>query len=190
MGKLNCKYKISNHKEYFQPNDVIEGICYLESEEEKDQKLKNVEVQLVEKFDQFVTRKNQQTGEVISSWAPASKTKEKVSLAKGDLIRSGETKEFPFKINLPSKWKVRSGTNVKNWHLALIFKYKTKLKATQGANPFDSTYVIPVKGSQVQSYAASADGEEQSDDMKFCSECGKKIKRTAKFCEHCGSQSA
>lgn len=30
--------------------------------------------------------------------------------------------------------------------------------------------------------------EETSEDTKFCSNCGKKIKKIAKYCEFCGSE--
>ncbi|MBN1800629.1 MAG: zinc ribbon domain-containing protein [Candidatus Lokiarchaeota archaeon] len=188
MGKMICKYEILNHKENFYPNDEIEGIFYIENQEEKDKKLKSVGVQLIDSVDKYVTTIDHVTGNETSEWKTFQKTKEKLQLAKGDLIRSGETKQYQFKVNMPKKWKVMSGGKFKNWHLALIFKYKSGIISSQGDNKFNSTYVIPVQGSQLPSHASSIKKEENSEDMKFCSECGKKIKRTSKFCEHCGAQ--
>ncbi|MFX1256410.1 MAG: zinc-ribbon domain-containing protein [Promethearchaeota archaeon] len=190
MGRIYCRYEIFNPKEEYNPNDEIEGKFYIENQEKKEKKLKKVEIHFVEKFEQFYDTGGD-TGYI--GWRKKKKVLQKYPIAKNENIRSGEIKEFPFKIKLNDKWVPRSGVKYNNWHLGLRFLQKTGIKATQGADKDSGFCILPVRGSlavsSLISAASVANTALNQVDMKFCSECGQKIKRTAKFCEHCGAQS-
>ena len=164
MGKIFCYYSILNAQQIYNPRDTITGIFVVENkgkEGKKDQKLKKVEIHLTEKYQEFkvtqttrskiVVVKGQVTTQKVpkthSAWYDHSKTLAKYQMKKVGLIKSGEIKEFPFEIQLPTTWAPKISGNLRDWHLALEFKQKTGMTLNLGSNPESAYYVLPINNS-------------------------------------------
>ena len=164
MGKIFCYYSILNAQHIYNPRDTIIGIFVIENkgkEGKKDQKLKKVEIHLTENYEEFVVTQTtrskmvvvrgkatmQKVPETHSEWHTRSKTLAKYQMKTVGLIKSGEIKEFPFEIQLPTTWTPKISGNLRDWHLALEFKQKTGMTVNLGSNPESAYYVLPVYNS-------------------------------------------
>jgi len=70
-----------------------------------------------------------------------------------DKIKSGETLEFPFEIELPNwtkkKGKGKEDDTYNEWRLELHFNQKTAMVASRGADKKEATCILPAKGTRL-----------------------------------------
>lgn len=201
MAKIKCGYEIYNTTKLVNPNDIIEGKLTLLNDSKKEKRFKRIEIRVMEKYEHFKQSKN------YSGWRSKKKTLERYSIATEDLYQPDESKEYPFKIKLPPMWVPKTSTGFRDWHVTLDFRYKTGMLESTGA-----ICILPVLGSvrppsysalpkearmpsqtQTQSVVVNVQttdvqGANKEEETKFCSLCGKKIKKIAVFCEHCGGE--
>jgi len=207
--KIHVTYELKDKPLIVKEDDTLEGKIIVTSEEKKDKKLKKLFIELFEIYDALITSRDPETGEESESWVKQKKELKQWDIAKGEKIKSGEKQEYKFEIQLP-KWqrkkgKGKEGDKYNHWRLELHFNQKTGMVASRGSNKSDATCILPVKGSkmtpsfgdpklykkqkkaEIKAEAGGSAESSGSGDMKFCSSCGKQIKKDAKFCEHCGS---
>jgi hypothetical protein len=211
--KVHVTYEIKDKPLIVKEDDKLEGKIIVTNGEKKDKKLKKLFIELYEIYDAKMTRRDPETGETSEYWGGQKKELKQWDIASGEKLKSGEKQEYKFDIQLP-KWQVKKGKGKEedkfnNWRLELHFNQKTGMVASRGSEKNDATCILPVKGSKstpsfgdlklhkkqkkagVKAEAkAKADGSSGGGgggDTKFCSSCGKSIKKDAKFCEHCGS---
>ncbi len=141
MEKIFVKYEINNPKSQYQPLDEISGTFWIENRDEKDKKLKIVEIRVVACFYKLSSTTK------YSTWEPRINVLTKFPIDKGKEIRSGEILKYNFKIQLPKKWKPKTRKTNKDWHLTLGFFQKTGLIATNGADRQTGNFIIPVEHS-------------------------------------------
>jgi len=195
MTKMKCSYEIYNQKELYGPRDEISGTFSIESNAKKDKKLKKVMIHIVERFEKYYAsasyNDNTGHGSAQAGWRPQKKVLKKYPITDNEIIRSGETKDYPFKIELPNVINPRTGDAYSNWRLCVEFLQKSSLKASKGSDKDEAMFIIPVRGysKAVPIVNVNIGGSTILDDndTKFCSECGKVVKKNAKFCEHCGA---
>ncbi|NVM19848.1 MAG: hypothetical protein HWN80_19250 [Candidatus Lokiarchaeota archaeon] len=168
MTKIYCYYTILNPKEVYNPNDKISGIFYIENKEKegsKDRLLKKIEIQLMEIYQERVSyeQKSLLTGEMETKykWVNHQKKLQKYYYKKKYPIKPGEIKEFEFEMPLPKTWSPKVSGNLKDWHLALLFKQKTGMKLSLGKSPNTAYYVIPVQHSARPGSSPSIAGEKE-----------------------------
>ena len=205
--KVHVTYEIKDKPLIVKEDDKLVGKIIVTNGEKKDKKLKKLYIELYEIYDAHWVNTNSETGEETEGWRTTKKELKQWDIASGEKLKSGEKQEFKFDIQLP-KWQRKKGKDkFKNWQLELHFNQKTGMVASRGSNKTDATCVLPVKGSKgtpsfgdlklykkqqkagVKAKATAKAGGSSGgagDDMKFCSSCGKKVKKEAKFCEHCG----
>ena len=141
MGKItqiHVGYELKNPPVIIEPNDELEGIIIVTNNSEKDQKLKELFIELVESYDQ----------DFGEGFSPVKEKIKSYYLNTRGLIRAGETQEYQFKIKL-TKWKRKKGKKYNDWNLQLRFKQKTKLIASRGSISRNATCILPVKGTMV-----------------------------------------
>ncbi|MFX1276671.1 MAG: zinc ribbon domain-containing protein [Promethearchaeota archaeon] len=195
MTKIKCSYDIYDQKELYGPNDEISGVFSIESNAKKDKKLKKVEIHVVERFEKYYAHAsyndNTGYGHASAGWRPQKKVLKKYPIAENEFIHSGETKDYPFKIELPNRISPRTGEAYSNWRLCVEFVQKSSLKASKGSDKDASQFIVPVRGydqpvSVINVNVGGTTTIAGDNETKFCSECGKVVKKSAKFCEHCG----
>lgn len=153
MGtKVHVAYEIKNPPLIVKPNDEIEGKIIVTNGEKKDKKLKKLFIELYDMYTALITSKDPQTGEETESWRDQKKELKQWNIASGEKLKSGEKKEYPFKIKLPT-WKKKKGKGkdddeYNNWRLELHFNQKTGMVASRGSEKNDATCILPVKGSK------------------------------------------
>jgi FtsZ-binding cell division protein ZapB len=148
MGKIYCRYNITNPTALILPNAVITGVFSIQSEEKKEEKLKSVEIQGVEQFEEEIEEENPQTHARHWVWQTRVNRLFTHVITKNDKIAPHETKEYPFELRMPSNWKIRIGPHLRDWHVMLQFCQKTGLETTPGANIEEATCILPVEGTQ------------------------------------------
>ena len=197
-SKMYLRYEINDPPNMVNPNDTLSGTLYIESQDKKDKKIKKLFIDCVELYEEYV-KSEDADGNVSWDWVNQKKQLKRYELTAGEKIKSGDTKKYKWEIQLPSSWSRKKSDKEKGWHMALHFKQKTGMKASLGANKNDATCVLPVKHSKASPSFGSLKKDKSAPaaaapaaaggggDMKFCSSCGKKVKKEAKFCEHCGS---
>jgi hypothetical protein len=138
LTKIHVSYEIKDPPMIVEPNDELEGKIVVTNNGEKDQKFKELFIDLVEVYDE-------DTGEGLDP----RKTKLQTYFynTKG-VIKAGETQEYKFKIAL-SKWRRKKGKRIYNWNIQLQFKQKTKMVATRGSIKRNATCILPVFGTMV-----------------------------------------
>ena len=190
MG-ITCKYEIHDLKDTYYPNDEISGIFIIESDEEKDKKLKNVEIHLVISFSRDVESVGGRAH--YSQYGNIGHEKgaiiiKKYNIAKGDIIKPGEVIKYDFNIKLPNQLIPQAMSMFFfDCDVSLWFMQKTGRKLSRGSDEDSAICAIKVSGSVGTASSSGAPSiQEGSADTKFCFKCGKKVRRDAKFCEHCG----
>ncbi|MEE9377284.1 MAG: hypothetical protein V3V33_04525 [Candidatus Lokiarchaeia archaeon] len=204
MPKIYCDYKILDPPSLVNPNDIISGVLAIKYEGKKERTIKKIEIQCHEIYSYLKYSSSLEEYE----WKNKDNTLQKWILTKNIIIQPEEMKEFPFQIKLPSTWSPK--IDARDWHIPLIFH----LKAGVLLSGTIAYCVLPVSGSmRPPSFSASepqlkVTGQEQTQtqkvvvniskndlqesdkeiETKFCSFCGKKIKKEAVFCEFCGGK--
>ncbi len=150
--KVHVEYEIKDPPLIVKPNDEIEGKIIVTNGEKKDKKLKKLFIELYDMYTALVTTTNSETGEETESWVQKKKELKQWNIASGDKLKSGEKKEFPFKIQLPNwqkkKGKGKEGDEYNHWRMELHFNQKTGMVASRGSQKKDATCILPVKGSK------------------------------------------
>lgn len=72
----------------------------------------------------------------------------KIEIASKESLKSGEKKEFDFKVKMPGTWSKTKKNKIKDWHLALMFIQKTGMLASGGADKDAAYCVLPVEGTK------------------------------------------
>ena len=143
MGGIYCSYTIFDPKDEVHPNDVLNGIFYIHSDEKKDKVLKNVEIQLYERFEEY----GYNDFEEKHMWEEREVHLKDYPIAQNIAIRPGEEIEVPFAIRLVGTWQPKTDKAHRNWSLELQFCQKTGMFTTRGADEDGATCVLPVRGS-------------------------------------------
>ena len=200
MVKLLFEYKILNQKIAYSLGDEIEGIMYVTSQEKKSKKIKKLQAQIIETYDTYVTMSSGPSGgfsmrgtevspgrfrpsagessnEVSGRYMPRYERLKIVDIKDNDVINSNERKEYPFKFTLPNNIIPKTPPSASNWRIFIYFRDDSASRLPKGQNKDSSIFNISIGSSQ----------DLPSEDMKFCSSCGKEVKKSAQFCEHCGS---
>ncbi len=212
VTKVYVGYEMKDPPLIVNPNDELEGTMIIRNDDKKDKKLKKAFIELYEIYDEKRKKTDPETGEVSEYWqSDVGNSIKTFDISAGEKLKAGEEKKYKFKIKLPTwqrkKGKGKDDDRYGNWRIELHFNQKTKMVASRGSDKRAATCVLPAKGTKqppsfgdpkkakhaakteaktIGSAAAPAAG---GGDMKFCSSCGKQIKKDAKFCEHCGSPS-
>ena len=152
--KVLVKYELETKPLIVKPGDKLKGKVTIMNGEKKDKKLKGVFIEMYDIYQQFITRTDTE-GNESSSWTPMKKELKQWDLVKkgGDKIKSGETLEFPFEIELPN-WEKKKGKGKEDdtyneWHLELHFNQKTAMVASRGADKKEATCILPAKGTML-----------------------------------------
>ncbi len=139
ITKIHISYELKQPLPlYVEPGSPIEGRMMVTNNGEKELKLKELFIDLIERYDQ-------DDGEGLS---PIKNRLYSYRINTMGIIKSGETQVYPFNIILP-RWKRKKGRRIQSWHLALYFKQKTKLVASRGFNKANATCILPVQGTMV-----------------------------------------
>jgi hypothetical protein len=150
--KVHVAYEIKNPPLIVKPNDEIEGKIIVTNGEKKDKKLKKLFIELYDMYQALLTSTDPQTGEETEAWREQKKELKQWDIASGDKLKSGEKKEFPFKIKLPTwqpkKGKGKEDDKYNHWRLQLHFNQKTGMVASRGSEKNDATCILPTKGSK------------------------------------------
>ena len=150
--KVHVTYEIKDPPLIVKANDEIEGKIIITSGEKKDKKLKKVFIELYDMYTALITSRDPQSGEETESWRDQKKELKQWDIASGEKLKSGEKKEYPFKIKLPTwqkkKGKGKEDDEYNNWRLELHFNQKTGMVASRGSDKKDGTCILPVKGSK------------------------------------------
>jgi len=147
LSKVYCSYEIKDPKDILNPNDEIEGKFFIESQEKKDKKLKKATVKIVEVYQEKVITKDAD-GNEVKNYYDRQKDMKKVDVATKETLKSGEKKEFDFKIKMPGTWTRKKRNKIKDWHLVLMFMQKTGMVASRGADKDAAYCVLPVVGTK------------------------------------------
>jgi len=199
MVKIYSDYKI-DPVPIVNPNDIISGKLFLNSQVKKPKKISRVFVRLIESYQIFKINWSGLGGD----WEKKTSNLGKWILARNLSISTGETKEIEFKIKLPSTWSPKMLNNIRDWHIALEFVSNVGMVSVKSycvlpvygtKRPPSIDVILPSETSQTQTQnvVVNIDGnllrnKEEVVGTKFCSFCGKKIKKQAIYCEHCGAQ--
>src|SRR5271157_467869 len=132
MGNIFCSYQITNPVPMVGPNDVVQGIFFIRSDERKEEKLKNIEIVLTERFEECVAHIDPNTHQEEWEWVHKVNDLKKYMIAKNVPILPGQTLEFPFEVRLPSNWRPKKGERIRDWWMSLVFMQKTGLVTTPG----------------------------------------------------------
>ena len=150
--KVHVTYEIKDPPLIVKSNDELEGKIIVTNGEKKDKKLKKLFIELYDMYKEFTIHRNPESGEETERWEDQKKELKQWDIASGDKLKSGEKKEFPFKIKLPNwqrkKGKEKEGDKFNNWRLQLHFNQKTGMVASRGSEKNDATCILPVKGSK------------------------------------------
>jgi hypothetical protein len=151
--KIHVAYEIKDPPLIVKPNDEIEGKILITNGEKKDKKLKSLYIELFDMYKELVTSKDLETGEETESWRDQKRELKQWDIVKGEKLKTGEKKEYPFKIKLPT-WQKKKGKGkddeiYNNWRLELHFKQKTAMVASRGSEKIDATCILPIKGSKL-----------------------------------------
>ena len=202
MGRFEVRYKIDEPiPAELYPSDEFSGVLGLGWDGKKPKDVKKVEIQLREKYEYTVWSK------LLESYENKDKDKliQKNQIAEQIHFEPGTIVELAFKIKLPVVWNSNPKNSTRNWCMILDVKVKAGKLGTKTVG----TIILPVAGSmripmfggkqqpvhtpivqQNQSVVVNVGKEgasgEKEIETKFCSLCGKKIKKEALFCEHCG----
>ena len=141
LTKIHVRYEILNQPLFVGPFDTLEGLIIVSNNGEKDQKLKELYIEVLEIYAKKVVRDD-------SNWDSISNSLQKFFITTQGIIHAGEEQTYKFKINLP-EWKRKKGRKIESWHITLNFKHKSKLIASMGSNKRNATCVLPVEGSQL-----------------------------------------
>ena len=137
--KIHVTYQIKDPPMIVEPYSEIEGTIIVANQGVKDQKLKEVFIDLVERYDR----------DSDEGWDAVRNKLQSFRFNTRGMIRSGETHEIDFRIALPKWPKVKKGRRFGNWSIQLHFKQKTKLVASRGSLKANATCILPVRGTQV-----------------------------------------
>ena len=143
ITKIHVGFKINEPYPLFvEPGSPIEGKIIITNNGTKDQKLKEVAVELYEVFEEKYT---DDTGigykKVKNNYGRyPSKTQ--------GIIKAGEEQIYDFKFTLP-RWKRTKGKKIYSWRMELWFKQKTKMMSTRGSIRENATCVLPVETTEV-----------------------------------------
>jgi len=150
--KVHVTYEIKDPPLIVKPNDELEGKIIVTNGEKKDKKLKKLFIELYDMHKALITSRDPQSGEETESWRDQKKELKQWDIASGDKLKSGEKKEYPFKIKLPTwqrkKGKGKDDDKFDQWRLQLHFNQKTGMVASRGSQKNDATCILPVKGSK------------------------------------------
>jgi hypothetical protein len=151
--KVHVAYEIKDPPLIVKPKDEIEGKIIITNGEKKDKKLKKLFIELYDMYAALVTSTDPQTGEESEVWRDQKKELKQWDITSGDKLKSGEKKEYPFKITLPT-WEKKKGKGKEDdeynkWRLELHFNQKTAMVASRGSEKKDGTCILPVKGSKI-----------------------------------------
>lgn len=151
--KVHVAYEIKDPLLIVKPNDEIEGKIIITNGEKKDKKLKKLFIELYDMYTELVTTTDPETGEQTESWRDQKKELKQWDIASGEKLKTGEKKEYPFKIKLPT-WQKKKGKGKEDdiynkWRLELHFNQKTSMVASRGSEKLDGTCILPVKGSKI-----------------------------------------
>ncbi|MBY9005964.1 MAG: zinc ribbon domain-containing protein [Candidatus Lokiarchaeota archaeon] len=199
MVKLLFEYNILNQKTAYNLGDEIEGTMYVTSQEKKTKKIKKIQAQVIETYETYQTMSSGPSGfsmrgtevspgmfrpdagesstNVSGTYIPRYEHIKIVDIKDNDVINPNEKKEYPFKFTLPNNIIPKKPPSASNWRIFIYFRDDSASRLPKGQNKDSSIFNIPIGSSQ----------DLPSEDMKFCSSCGKKVKKSAQFCEHCGS---
>lgn len=152
--KVHVTYEIYNPPLIVKPDDEIEGKIIITNGEKKDKKLKKLFIELYDVYQAFMTRRDPESGEETESWVPQKKELNQWDITSNEKLKSGEVKEYPFKIKLP-EWQKKKGKGKEDdkyneWRLELHFNQKTSMVASRGSEKKDATCILPVKGSKIK----------------------------------------
>lgn len=117
---VSYKFTVYDPNNKVEPNSEISGVLWIKNTGKKDKKLKKVKIVVIETYDQIVYELSK------GKWAPMIKVLKRYPIEKGSILKSGEIKEYEFKIILPSKWKPKTKKRFKNWRLGLGLDIKKK----------------------------------------------------------------
>ena len=150
--KVHVAYEFKDPPLIVKSNDEIEGKILLTNGEKKDKKLKKLFIELYDMYKELVTTTNPETGEETEAWRDQKRELKQWDIASGEKLKTGESKEYPFKIKLPT-WQRKKGKGKEDdiynkWHLELHFKQKTSMVASRGSEKIDGTCILPVKGAK------------------------------------------
>ncbi|GAG99640.1 unnamed protein product [marine sediment metagenome] len=208
MAKFVAGYEIQNPPSMLYPNDELSGVINIRYEGKKEKRIKRVELQCHEKYEYMKWSK------LLDEYEQKShdKTLAKWVLSKDILIQPGEMKTFPFKIKMPSMWKPKAKSSTSDWHMALTFVAKAgalqsgtlgyivlPVYGSMRPPSFGPQEVPQIKAEPIQQQTqtvvvniskdeSQGNGATEKIETKFCSLCGKKIKKEAVYCEHCGGK--
>ena len=150
--KVHVAYEIKDPQLIVKPNDEIEGKIIITNGEKKDKKLKKLFIELYDMYSELVTTKDLETGEETEAWRDQKKELKQWDIASGEKLKSGEKKEYPFNIKLPTwqkkKSKGKEDDIYNKWRLELHFNQKTSMVASRGSEKIDGTCILPIKGSK------------------------------------------
>ena len=141
LTKIHVRYEITDALSIVEPFDEIEGKVYVSNNSDKDKKLKELYIELVEEYTESVNRSDTDRNHMKNSL-------QQYFLVTKGIIKAGEEQEYDFKISLP-QWKTRKGKKINGWHLALHFKQKTALAASRGSIKLNATCFLPIFSTQV-----------------------------------------
>ncbi len=147
LTKIYCSYVIKNPPDVLHPNDDIEGKFFIESKAEKDKKLKKALIKIVEVY--WKREKVQDKQGTKKVWRYHEKDLKKFEVAKKEILKPGEKKEYDFRIKMPGSWKIKTKKKFKKWHLALMFMQKTAIIASLGVDRTAAYCVLPVEGTRI-----------------------------------------
>jgi hypothetical protein len=147
LTKIYCSYELKDPKDKLNPNDEIEGKFFLENQDKKDKKLKKAIVKIAEVYSEKVITKDAD-GNDVKNYYDRQVDRQKLEVASKDKIKSGEKKEFDFKIKMPGNWSRKKKNKIKDWHMALMFMQKTGMVASLGADKDSAYCVLPVEGTK------------------------------------------
>lgn len=138
LTKIHVTYEIYHPPLIIQPFDELDGKIIVTNNGEKDLKLKELFIDLLELWDE-------DDGEGLS---PRKNKLNSYFLGTRGVLHSSETQEYPFRIAL-QKWRRKKGKRIYGWSIQLHFKQKTKMVASRGSIKKNATCVLPVQGTMV-----------------------------------------
>ena len=139
LTKIHIRYELKEPFPLFvEPGSPVEGRMIITNTGEKDLKLKELYIDLMERYET----------DSDEGWQPIKHKLNSYRINTMGVIRAKETQLYPFQIIL-SRWKRRKGRRIMGWHIELQFKQKTKMIASRGLNKKDATCILPAPGSMV-----------------------------------------
>jgi len=143
ITKIHVGFEIKEpYPLYVEPGSPIEGKIIVTNNGKKDQKLKEVAVELYEVFEE------KYTDEYGPDYKLIKKPYGRYPYKTLGLIKAGEEQVYDFQIMLP-RWKRTKGKKIYSWRMELWFKQKTKMMSTRGSIRENATCILPVETTEL-----------------------------------------